>query len=124
MAVVSIVVPVALALGVLAGCAHAPQDGPSLASVDDSEAGLRRENATLRRRVQMLEDRVLRLERRADGTVAPAASYDGSDGGKQKLPDGRELPVIRLGEAERDPALTRNDDAPRTAAQEIGRAHV
>jgi tol-pal system protein YbgF len=113
---VSIVVPVALALGMLAGCAHAPQDGPALASVDESEAGLRRDNATLRRRVQMLEDRVLRLERHADGTVAPAASYDGSVGGKQKLPDGRELPVIRLGEAERDPALTR-DEKPRTAAQ-------
>jgi tol-pal system protein YbgF len=92
-------------LGVFAGCAHAPAPAPTIPG-DDTEAGLRRDNASLRRRVQMLEDRVLKLERRADIHGA-AASYDGSggDAGVKKLPDGRELPVVRLDPGQRDPAL-------------------
>ncbi len=66
----------ALGLGLLAsGCSHAAaQAGPT--PPDDSGTELRRENASLKRRVQMLEDRMLRVERGAlEGAPAtePAA---------------------------------------------------
>ncbi|MCR9160204.1 MAG: tol-pal system protein YbgF [Nannocystaceae bacterium] len=56
----------ALGLGLLgAGCSHASaRKGPSSVEPgEDRTAELRRENASLRRRVQMLEDRMLRVER-------------------------------------------------------------
>jgi tol-pal system protein YbgF len=89
-------------MGVFAGCAHAPEPSPS--GDDETEAGLRRDNATLRRRVQMLEDRLLKLERRAEPSPAATATRT-QVAGVKKLPDGRELPVVRLGPQERDPAL-------------------
>jgi tol-pal system protein YbgF len=91
-----------------AGCAHAPESGPSPPGGDDAEAGLRRDNASLRRRVQMLEDRVLKLEHRVDGP-GPVAATESSTrvAGTKKLPDGRELPVVRLEPEQRDPALGR-----------------
>lgn len=94
---------VAVVLGVLAGCAHAPEPKPSIPG-DDTEAGLRRDNATLRRRVQMLEDRVLKLERRAEIHGA-AASYDAAatDGGPT---------AVRLDPEQRDPALEHGVDRP------------
>jgi len=55
---------------------------------------LRRDNAALRRRVQMLEDRVLYLEQR--GGTASAGPASGEIAGRHTLPDGRSLPVVRL----------------------------
>ncbi len=66
----------ALGLGLLgAGCSHASaQTGPtSVEPGEDRTSELRRENASLRRRVQMLEDRMLRVEREALSPSAPAA---------------------------------------------------
>lgn len=64
----------ALGLGlVVPACAHAPAASPSspeALTADDSTASVRRENAALKRRVQMLEDRVLRVERQAMGEAA------------------------------------------------------
>lgn len=55
---------------------------------------LRRDNAALRRRVQMLEDRVLFLEQ---GGAAPGGTRAmTSAAGEHTLPDGRALPVVRL----------------------------
>ncbi len=64
---------VALGLGLLAsGCSHAAaQAGP--VPPEDPAAELRRENATLRRRVQMLEDRMLRVERETFEDTEPVA---------------------------------------------------
>ncbi|MEM6293720.1 MAG: tol-pal system protein YbgF [Myxococcota bacterium] len=55
----------ALGLGLLAGgCTHAQTPAETVApGAENSSAALRRENATLKRRVQMLEDRMLRVER-------------------------------------------------------------
>ncbi len=80
---------------VLAGCAHDRAEPTTRAPDDDGSARLARENAALRRRVQMLEDRVLNLEQRGGGLVeapspGPATSH-------YSLPDGRRLPVVRLG---------------------------
>jgi len=56
-----------------AGCSHASaQSGPATAEPADPSAELRRDNATLRRRVQMLEDRMLRVERGALPATATA----------------------------------------------------
>lgn len=60
---------------------------------------LRRDNAALRRRVQMLEDRVLHLEGRGEGSPGSIASRLGPEparAGEHTLPDGRSLPVVRL----------------------------
>src|SRR5690606_14292338 len=52
-----------VAVGLCVGCVHQP-DPPSTSSPPGEEvARLRRDDAALRRRLQMLEDRVLRLER-------------------------------------------------------------
>lgn len=64
----------ALGLGLLGtGCSHASaQKGPtSVEPGEDRTSELRRENASLRRRVQMLEDRMLRVEREA---LSPSAA--------------------------------------------------
>lgn len=79
---------------------------------------IRRDNAALRRRVQMLEDRVLYLEGRGEGRspgsraaldeVAAAAT------GEHTLPDGRSLPVVRLapppGRTAREPEPSREPE--------------
>jgi len=73
-----------LAVGVLlcvGGCAHAPSSPSPVSATEPKDSGeeitvLRRENVALRRRVQMLEDRVLRLEREptlATEAMAPTA---------------------------------------------------
>lgn len=72
------------------GCAHGAKTAPSSApeEVDDGLARASRENAALRRRVDMLEDRVLHMEQAGvTGTGATAA---------MTLPDGRDIPVVRL----------------------------
>jgi len=65
----------ALGLGLFAaGCSHASAGkGPATPEAEDTTGELRRENATLRRRVQMLEDRMLRVEREALGAGQPSA---------------------------------------------------
>lgn len=81
---------------------------------------LRRDNAALRRRVQMLEDRVLYLEQGGGARAGTSAAR----GGQHTLPDGRALPVVRLappaaatGHAEPEPepeaAYAAEDDDPR-----------
>lgn len=92
-----------LILGLACGCANraavpavteAPSEGPV--------AQLRRDNAGLRRRVQMLEDRVLYLEKGRGGNSGAVASGPGAgsargvDAGTHTLPDGRQLPIVRL----------------------------
>ncbi|MEM9460599.1 MAG: tol-pal system protein YbgF [Myxococcota bacterium] len=84
----------ALVLG--CGCAHrAATATPTHSPTEQPVMQLRRDNAALRRRVQMLEDRVLYLEQRGPdrggsrGAVAESA-------GAHTLPDGRSLPVVRL----------------------------
>ena len=88
------------------GCAH-EQVGKGAGSepepTDDPTTRLSRENATLKRRVQMLEDRVLHLEQRT-GAVAMAGPPAGGAAQipaadqRMTLPDGRQLPVVRLAE--------------------------
>lgn len=81
----------------VAGCAHDRAAPTSHApDEDDDNARLARENATLRRRVQILEDRVLNLEQRG-GAVSAAAPVSGKTTSHYSLPDGRRLPVVRLG---------------------------
>ena len=80
----------------LAGCAHGRGEATTQAPDDDASARLARENAALRRRVQMLEDRVLNLEQRGGGALA-AAPTPGPATSHYSLPDGRRLPVVRLG---------------------------
>lgn len=60
---------------------------------EDPVTQLRRDNAALRRRVQMLEDRMLHLEGRSDDAYAAAPGRVASE---HTLPDGRALPVVRL----------------------------
>lgn len=62
------------------GCAHAAARTPSEPDLEVVQA-LRRDNATLRRKVASLEDRIVRLEREAS---------------RSGVPEGRELPVVRL----------------------------
>ncbi|MBL4686524.1 MAG: hypothetical protein JKY37_18155, partial [Nannocystaceae bacterium] len=72
------------------GCAHGAKTAPSSApdDLDDGLARASRENAALRRRVDMLEDRVLHMEQGGvAGTRGTAA---------MTLPDGRDIPVVRL----------------------------
>lgn len=85
----------AAALVWMGGCA-ARAGAPSSAVIppEDPVMHLRRDNAELRRRVQMLEDRVLYLEQRSpDRGARPEAV---ATGGAHVLPDGRSLPVVRL----------------------------
>ena len=70
-------------MGVCVGCAHTDKTEVTLPEPDPS-AELRRENASLRRRVQMLEDRVLRLEH-----AGPADADESAD-----IPTS--LPVVKL----------------------------
>ena len=78
---------------VLCACAHAPaQQGTAEADpVKDELTRLRQESATVRRRVQMLEDRMLQLER---GGVVPTS--------------GKPLPTVKLG----NPAPAPRQDLP------------
>ncbi len=89
--------------GILAaacGCAtRATAEDAPIAPGDDPISHVRRDNAALRRRVQMLEDRVLHMEQRTGQSAAPTRAPTPSDGpvaGAHTLPDGRELPVVRL----------------------------
>lgn len=79
----------------LAACAH-DRGGETSATSSPAAAGARtaRENAALRQRIQMLEDRVLHLERSAGlgGTAGPAGDVTS----QYSLPDGRQLPIVRL----------------------------
>jgi tol-pal system protein YbgF len=81
------------------GCATsaaAPQSTRTPAT-EDPMTQLRRDNAALRRRVQMLEDRVLFLEGRGEGSRSPGSRAALSEAtGEHTLPDGRSLPVVRL----------------------------
>lgn len=75
------------------GCATtaaAPQ-ATSVPVTEDPLTQLRRDNASLRRRLQMLEDRVLYLEGHGGGSLGSQARA-----GEHTLPDGRSLPVVRL----------------------------
>jgi tol-pal system protein YbgF len=77
------------------GCATTASAPPSTRpSAEDPMTQLRRDNAALRRRVQMLEDRVLFLEQ--GGGAPGGARAKAGDGGRHTLPDGRSLPVVRL----------------------------
>jgi tol-pal system protein YbgF len=79
----------------VAACAHAPADASVRAPSDDVQSRLARENAALRRRLQMLEDRVLNLEQAGRGGAPAAASAHNS---AYSLPDGRRLPVVKADE--------------------------
>jgi tol-pal system protein YbgF len=72
---------------VCGGCAHAREESASvdIPSTESAIARLRQENNALKRRVQMLEDRVLMMERNPhqDGEITQDASP-------------RNLPVVRL----------------------------
>jgi tol-pal system protein YbgF len=78
---------------------------------EDPLTQLRRDNAALRRRVQMLEDRVLHLEGR--GGADPYAGSPGRAAGAHTLPDGRSLPVVRLA----PPTPKRSARAPAPSAE-------
>ena len=88
-------------VGAALGCAHDQVPGSSdrPEAVDDPLARASRDNAALRRRVQMLEDRVLHLEQ-GTGSGSPsalgAAAMSTGPAGHMRLPDGRDLPVVRL----------------------------
>jgi tol-pal system protein YbgF len=81
------------------GCATsaaAPQSTRT-PTAEDPMTQLRRDNAALRRRLQMLEDRVLYLEGRGEGGRSPGSRAALDDAtGEHTLPDGRSLPVVRL----------------------------
>ncbi|MCX4241106.1 tol-pal system protein YbgF [Paraliomyxa miuraensis] len=67
---------------------------------------LRRDNAALRRRVQMLEDRVLHLEQggSSPGVMSSGGAAGGGDDpveGHHTLADGRSLPIVRLAPQDR-----------------------
>lgn len=76
-----------------AGSAAAPQ-ATSVPTAEDPLTQLRRDNAALRRRMAMLEDRVLYLEGRGGGSSGSIAAE--ARAGEHTLPDGRSLPVVRL----------------------------
>lgn len=71
---------------------------------------LRRDNASLRRRVQMLEDRVLYLEGHGGGS--PGSRGSQARAGEHTLPDGRSLPVVRLAPPVPRSAPARGSDLP------------
>jgi tol-pal system protein YbgF len=94
---------VLLALTGCATAAAAPQS--TSAPSEDPMMQLRRDNASLRRRVQMLEDRVLYIEERGGGERSPGAALGAaSSAGEHTLPDGRALPVVKLAPPARRPA--------------------
>jgi len=66
------------------GCAHAGVRAEPEGE-NDQILRLRQDNDSLRKRVQLLEDRVMQLERASDDSLA------------RVLPAGRELPVVKLG---------------------------
>lgn len=66
---------------------------------------VRRDNAALRRRVQLLEDRVLYLEQGGGRSAGAQAAT-----GEHTLPDGRSLPVVRLAPPPRAAPPTAGDD--------------
>lgn len=87
----------------LSGCAHGATKPPAEVVSPDELASLRRDNATLRRHVADLEDRVVRLEH---------------DAGHVGTADGRTLPVVRLAPPGRDRSASdgaADDDEPRPA---------
>ena len=96
---------------VLAACAHRPAEQEPVASSapDDVAARQARENAALRRRLEMLEDRVLHLEQ-SGGDAAP-----GDRVSQYSLPDGRVLPVVKLDAPRAEPAH-RGPEPERSAA--------
>jgi tol-pal system protein YbgF len=68
------------------GCAHAGNASPTPSeALDPTVAAVRRDNAMLRRQVDALEDRVVRLEREQRSADSAGA-----------VPSDRELPVVRL----------------------------
>ncbi len=88
----------ALSLALLWGCANRAGTTSSTTptvSTEDPVTQLRRDNAALRRRVQMLEDRVLHMEQRGPAAGGAAIPVE-SAAGQHTLPDGRSLPVVRL----------------------------
>jgi tol-pal system protein YbgF len=93
------------------GCAHAGVVAPSTTD-DVGVQALRRDNVSLRRKVEDLEDRIVRLE------------HEGSARG---LPDDRELPVLRLSPPkaaaadEPEPAPSRMRPLARDAGRSLGR---
>src|SRR5690606_438787 len=100
------------------GCAHREATRTSAAPEPDPLAALRGENAALRRRVQILEDRVVRLETQGidpelEAEAAPSG-VDGDELGVRSLPDGRALPVVKL--APQGPPASRRDDGRRSAS--------
>lgn len=102
-----VVLAIALAL---AACAHQP-DAPVAPAPEpgDASARLARENAALRKRIEMLEDRVLHLEQGGPGDDA----LEGDAGSHYSLPDGRSLPIVRLNAPSSERA--RGDRAPASA---------
>jgi tol-pal system protein YbgF len=96
--------PILLALAAslsLAACAHGtsePTQAPDVALGPHDG----RDGAALRRRLEILEDRVLHLEQRT--TAEAAAMPTGTTTSHYSLPDGRQLPVVRLGDREPVPA--------------------
>lgn len=85
-------------LALACGCASRAAAPPSTAvPTEDPLLQLRRDNAALRRRVQMLEDRVLHLEGggRPPGAIAPSGGQARVQG-EHTLADGRALPIVRL----------------------------
>lgn len=84
------------------GCANGAAVTPTTAMPpEDPMTQLRRDNAALRRRVQMLEDRVLNLEQGGEHTARGVSARGvsaraGAVHGEHTLPDGRSLPVVRL----------------------------
>lgn len=95
----------------LAACAHrSAQEGESSSIPDDAAARQARENAALRRRIEMLEDRVLYLEQGGGATKS-----DGDEVSSYSLPDGRVLPIVKLdapGSAEPPREVARPAPAP------------
>jgi tol-pal system protein YbgF len=97
------------------GCAKtaaAPQTHAPI--TEDPMTQLRRDNAALRRRLQMLEDRVLYLEGRSGDAYAAAP---GRLAGEHTLPDGRSLPVVRLDPPKRSPRAPEPERAPERAPE-------
>lgn len=100
-----------ICIAILGGCAHRPEEATTEpgAALDDPISRASRDNAALRRRVQMLEDRVLHLEHSGRGAGAPGA-VPATEG-----PVGRSLPVVRL-QADAPPAVSASTWQSTTAA--------
>lgn len=114
-----VLVGLGFALFGFTGCAHVVPAETQAPTASDSKAKLRRDNAALRRRVTMLEDRVLRVERELGDGGRSDTHDSGSPRPSQaperfsRLPDGRELPVYKLEpDAPRPPRPPRRAVAP------------